>query len=70
MIGTYVAFGVGFGNATAAVLAYRVFAFLMPTIPGVIAFIRLRGTVSDWLPEGATIQNEVTPAEAVDPPAA
>jgi uncharacterized protein (TIRG00374 family) len=61
MIGTYAAFGVSLGNATAAVLAYRVFAFLMPTIPGVIAFIRLRGTVADWRPEGATIQNEVTP---------
>ena len=50
MIGTYAAFGVGFGYATAAVLAYRVFAFLMPTIPGVIAFIRLRGTVADGRP--------------------
>jgi uncharacterized protein (TIRG00374 family) len=70
MIGTYAAFGVGIGNATAAVLAYRVFAFLMPTIPGVIAFIRLRGTVADWRPEGATIQSEVTPAELPDPPAA
>jgi uncharacterized membrane protein YbhN (UPF0104 family) len=63
MIGTYAAFGVGIGNATAAVLAYRVFAFLMPTIPGVIAFIRLRGTVADWKPKGATIQSEVTPVE-------
>jgi uncharacterized protein (TIRG00374 family) len=70
MIGTYVAFGIGFGQASAAVLAYRVFAFLMPTIPGVIAFIRLRGTVADWRPEGATIQSEVTPAEVPDPPAA
>jgi hypothetical protein len=70
MIGTYVAFGIPLGHATAAVLAYRVFAFLMPTIPGVIAFIRLRGTVSDWRPEAATIQSEVTPADALDPPAA
>lgn len=63
MIGTYVAFGVNLRDATLAVLAYRVFAFLMPTIPGVIAFIRLRGTVSDWRPAGATIQSEVTPAK-------
>ncbi|MBJ7459168.1 MAG: flippase-like domain-containing protein [Thermoleophilaceae bacterium] len=63
MIGTYLAFGVGLGSATAAVLAYRVFAFLMPTIPGVIAFIGLRGTVADWQPEGATIQSKVTPVE-------
>lgn len=70
MIGTYLAFGEPAGAATAAVLSYRVFAFLMPTIPGVIAFIRLRGTVSEWRPEGATIQSEVTPAGATDPPPA
>ena len=51
MIGTYAAFGVGLGNATAAVLAYRVFAFLMPTIPGVIAFIRLRGRSPNGSPK-------------------
>lgn len=68
MIGTYLAFGEPAGTATAAVLAYRVFAFLMPTIPGVIAFIRLRATVSEWRPESATIQSEVTPAGAADPP--
>lgn len=60
MVGTFVAFGVGFGNATAAVLAYRVFAFLMPTIPGVIAFIRLRGTAAIWQSENATIKSKVT----------
>jgi uncharacterized protein (TIRG00374 family) len=70
MIGTYVAFGVSLRDATLAVLAYRVFAFLMPTIPGVIAFIRLRGTVADWRPEGATIQSKVTSVEASDPPTA
>jgi uncharacterized protein (TIRG00374 family) len=69
MIGTYAAFGVGIGNATAAVLAYRVFAFLMPTIPGVIAFIRLRGTAAIWQAEavaarGATIQSKVTTESA------
>lgn len=63
MIGTYAAFGVGLGNATAAVLAYRVFAFLMPTIPGVIAFIRLRGTAAVWQTANATIKSKVTPAE-------
>lgn len=59
MVGTFVAFGVGFGQATAAVLAYRFFAFLMPTIPGVIAFIRLRKNVAEWQQENATIQSEV-----------
>lgn len=69
MIGTYAAFGVGLGNATAAVLAYRVFAFLMPTIPGVIAFIRLRGTVAIWQAANATIKNEVTTPETPGSPA-
>lgn len=59
MIGTYAAFGVGLANATAAVLAYRVFAFIMPTIPGVIAFIRLRKNVNEWQNEQATIQSKV-----------
>ncbi len=63
MIGAYAAFGIDWGLATAAVLAYRLFAFLMPTIPGVIAFIRLRGTVSSWQEATATIQSKVT-AEA------
>ncbi|MGH2906695.1 MAG: lysylphosphatidylglycerol synthase transmembrane domain-containing protein [Solirubrobacterales bacterium] len=63
MIGTFVAFDVNFGNAAAAVLAYRVFAFLMPTIPGLIAFIRLRKTAAEWQDETATIQSEVSPAQ-------
>jgi uncharacterized protein (TIRG00374 family) len=63
MIGTYVAFNVNFGNAAAAVLAYRVFAFLMPTIPGLVAFIRLRKTAAGWQEQSATIQSEVSPAQ-------
>jgi uncharacterized protein (TIRG00374 family) len=63
MIGTYVAFDVNFGNAAAAVLAYRVFAFLMPTIPGLIAFIRLRKTAAGWQEQAATIKSEVSPAQ-------
>lgn len=66
MIGTYAAFGVSIGNATAAVLAYRVFAFLMPTIPGVIAFIRLRGTVSEWQVANATIKSKVSSTPALE----
>lgn len=66
MIGTYAVFGVSAGTATAAVLAYRVFAFLMPTIPGVIAFIRLRGTAAVWQAANATIKSEVTPKAATE----
>jgi uncharacterized membrane protein YbhN (UPF0104 family) len=70
MIGTFAAFGVPLGNATAAVLAYRVFAFLMPTLPGVVAFIRLRGTVAVWQAANATIKSKVMPTEPPGTPAA
>jgi uncharacterized protein (TIRG00374 family) len=69
MVATYAAFGVDLSLATAAVLAYRVFAFLMPTIPGVIAFIRLRKTAAVWQEENATIQSEVLAAEQRSAPA-
>ncbi len=48
MIGVFAAFGVDTGLAIVAVLAYRAFAFWLPTIPGVIAYLQLRRTVSRW----------------------
>ena len=48
MIGAFAAFGVSFGTATVAVLAYRAFAFWLPTIPGAIAYFQLRKTVRQW----------------------
>jgi uncharacterized membrane protein YbhN (UPF0104 family) len=33
------------------VLAYRVFAFWLPTIPGAIAYFQLRRTVARWRDE-------------------
>jgi uncharacterized protein (TIRG00374 family) len=48
MIGAFSAFGVDFGLATVAVLAYRGFAFWLPTIPGAIAYFGLRKTVQRW----------------------
>jgi uncharacterized protein (TIRG00374 family) len=39
MIGSLIAFGVPGGLAIVAVLSYRAFAFWLPTIPGVIAYI-------------------------------
>lgn len=71
MIGSYAAFNVPLDYAIPAVLAYRVFAFIMPTIPGVIAFIRLRATTAVWhaahvAEEQATIQSKVTPSKATD----
>ncbi len=48
MIGSFVAFGIPLGEATVAVLTYRAFAFWLPTIPGVIAYLQLRRTVARW----------------------
>ena len=48
MIGAAVALGVGFHLALIAVLTYRLFAFWLPTIPGVIAYFQLRRTVQRW----------------------
>jgi|tagenome__1003787_1003787.scaffolds.fasta_scaffold20819581_2 uncharacterized membrane protein YbhN (UPF0104 family) len=48
MIGALVAFGVDPSLALIAVLAYRGFAFWLPILPGVIAFLTLRRTVASW----------------------
>ena len=34
-----------------AVLAYRIFTFWLPTIPGAIAYFQLRRTVARWREE-------------------
>jgi uncharacterized membrane protein YbhN (UPF0104 family) len=51
MIGALAAFGVPFGYATVAVLAYRGFSFWLPTIPGAFAYFQLRKTVARWREE-------------------
>ena len=48
MIGAFTAFGVPVETAVVAVLAYRAFAFWLPTLPGGIAYLQLRRTVSRW----------------------
>jgi uncharacterized protein (TIRG00374 family) len=48
MIAAFVGFGVPSGLAVAAVLSYRAFAYWMPMIPGVLAYVRLLRTTSDW----------------------
>jgi putative heme transporter len=52
MIGALVAFGVGSSLALIAVLVYRLLAFWLPSIPGVIAYFQLRRTVSRWEQRG------------------
>jgi uncharacterized protein (TIRG00374 family) len=51
MIGAFAAFGVPLSLVVPAVLAYRVFTFWLPTIPGAIAYFQLRRTVSRWREE-------------------
>ncbi|HEV7773935.1 MAG TPA: lysylphosphatidylglycerol synthase transmembrane domain-containing protein [Conexibacter sp.] len=48
MIGALAAFGVPAGTAVLAVLSYRLFAFWLPTVPGVIAYFQLRRRVQEW----------------------
>jgi uncharacterized membrane protein YbhN (UPF0104 family) len=53
MIGAFSAFGVPVQLAVVAVLAYRVFAFWLPTLPGAIAYLQLRRTVARWRTDAA-----------------
>jgi uncharacterized protein (TIRG00374 family) len=48
MIAALIGFGVPAGLAVVAVLTYRAFAFWLPTIPGLLAYLRLRHSVRDW----------------------
>ncbi len=51
MYGALTALGSGGGVAVLAILAYRLFAFWLPTIPGFIAYLQLRRTVARWKEE-------------------
>jgi uncharacterized protein (TIRG00374 family) len=46
MIGAFLGFGVNGSLAVLAVLAYRTISYWLPTVPGVIAYIRLRRQIS------------------------
>jgi uncharacterized protein (TIRG00374 family) len=48
MIGVFLAFGVPGSVAVLAVLAYRAISYWLPTLPGLVAYARLRGTVGSW----------------------
>jgi uncharacterized protein (TIRG00374 family) len=55
MIGAFTAFGVDVELSIVAVLAYRAFAFWLPTLPGAVAYLQLRRTVQRWNAEPATM---------------
>jgi hypothetical protein len=46
MIGSFLGFGVNGSLAVLAVLAYRTISYWLPTVPGVIAYVRLRRQIS------------------------
>jgi putative heme transporter len=48
MIGAFSAFGVPVEVSIVSVLAYRGFAFWLPTLPGAVAYLQLRRTVQRW----------------------
>jgi uncharacterized protein (TIRG00374 family) len=54
MIGAFTAFGVGLEVSIVAVLAYRAFAFWLPTLPGAVAYLQLRRTVQRWQTDPAS----------------
>jgi uncharacterized membrane protein YbhN (UPF0104 family) len=54
MIGAFSALGVSSSLAVVAVLAYRAFAFWLPTVPGAVAYLQLRRTVHRWQDTGTT----------------
>ncbi len=64
MIGTFIAFGVPGGLAVVAVLAYRAFAFWLPTIPGAVAYLQLRRTVQRWREERQAARSPAAAASA------
>jgi uncharacterized membrane protein YbhN (UPF0104 family) len=48
MIGAFSAFGIPVEVSVVSVLAYRGFAFWLPTLPGALAYLQLRRTVQRW----------------------
>jgi uncharacterized membrane protein YbhN (UPF0104 family) len=54
MIGAFSAFGITPSLAVVSVLAYRAFAFWLPTLPGGVAYLQLRRTVARWRTSEAT----------------
>lgn len=66
MIGAFVLFGIPEETVFPAILIYRLAAFWMPIVPGVVAFFQLRGTVHRWESDGLPIDRD-RPAELTGP---
>jgi uncharacterized protein (TIRG00374 family) len=48
MIAAFLIFDIPSASVFPAVLTYRLIAFWLPTIPGIIAYLQLRRTVRQW----------------------
>ena len=48
LIGAFAAFGVPAGTALVGVLAYRAISFWLPTLPGIVGYLKLRSKVREW----------------------
>jgi uncharacterized protein (TIRG00374 family) len=65
MIAAFLLFDIPKDSVFPAVLTYRLIAFWLPTIPGIIAYFALRRTVGKWDAEGArgyTLESKVMEA--------
>jgi uncharacterized protein (TIRG00374 family) len=62
MIGAFTAFGVNVELAVVSVLAYRAFAFWLPTLPGAVAYLQLRRTVQRWRADEVPSRTSDAPA--------
>jgi len=65
MIGAFAIFGIDEAVVFPAVLTYRVIAFWLPIPPGIVAFIQLRKTVSEWERERGEAPVEVSTLQKV-----
>jgi len=60
MIGAFTALGIDFEVSLVSVLTYRVMAFWLPTLPGVVAYLQLRRTVHRWSAEPPGLVREAS----------
>jgi hypothetical protein len=69
MIGSLIAFGTQGSLAVLGVLAYRLISFWLPTLPGGLAYVRLRRTVGGWraLQSGQNGDHFGTESDPVEP---
>ena len=54
MIGAFVGFRVKASLATLAVLGYRTISYWLPTVPGAVAYLRLRHTAGSPVPKAGS----------------